>query len=500
MRNIGKGSITIWLSLVICVILSLIFVCIRSVTISTARAYLSICMDESLFSEFARYDRILYDRYGLLVLDGGYGKGELNFAAVAEEIDDTAEKLISSSGSLFRVSLDETDITGYVLATDSGAAALRSQIADLMSAKLGADGVNRLIGMVGTNEPIVRQQEENGSVDPESIKETYERQKEEAARRAEAAAEETARDAEAAEGGSAESADAAEGTGAVEVPADFKNPLDNINNIMKMGIYNVILPDPLGVSNRSLEKSGLAEKRTFQCGMGLMPEEEDGIASHLLAAAYIADFFPNYLSASGESGIKYQAEFAIAGKDSDAANLKSVLDRMLLIRMGLNYTYLQFFAPEKKAEAESMALIISLILLSPEAAEAIAQILLLAWSYGESMMDLKTLLAGGKEPVIKDDSTWQLSLSELATFSANTAVDKSRSGLSYKDHLILLMAMMQDNDLSDRLLDLLEYNRRLFGNDPGFQIDSCIASIETETLAGTGDYKFSVRRSYGYTG
>ena len=284
-----------------------------------------------------------------------------------------------------------------------------------------------------------------------------------------------------------------------EVPADFKNPLDNYQAIMRMGVYNIILPDPTKISTRSVDRNTLAEKRTFQSGMGNLPPDESNAAEHFLMAAYIRDFFPTFLSSPQKEGLQYQAEFAIAGAGSDAENLKSVLNRLLLIRMGLNYLYLLLFSPDKQAEAHAVALIIASIFLSPEMVENIAQILLIAWAYCEAMMDLKTLLAGGREPLIKDETTWQLSLEQMAFFSAGTEVDKTKRGLSYEDYLVLLLCMVPDSVLTKRTLDLLEYNRRIIGNDPSFQIDSCITAMEIESFGMIDNSQYSIRRSFSYS-
>ena len=49
------------------------------------------------------------------------------------------------------------------------------------------------------------------------------------------------------------------------------------------------------------------------------------------------------------------------------------------------------------------------------ASEAVAQALLLAWALGESVMDLRSLMKGGKVPLVKSTETWQLSLAGLMT-------------------------------------------------------------------------------------
>ena len=42
-----------------------------------------------------------------------------------------------------------------------------------------------------------------------------------------------------------------------------------------------------------------------------------------------------------------------------------------------------------------------------------AQGILLAWAYGEAIMDIRTLISGGKVPLVKNAEDWKLSLSGL---------------------------------------------------------------------------------------
>ena len=55
----------------------------------------------------------------------------------------------------------------------------------------------------------------------------------------------------------------------------------------------------------------------------------------------------------------------------------------------------------KKAEAEALAFALSVILLIPEGTEILKQLILLAWAAGESVADIRTLLLGGRVPLIK---------------------------------------------------------------------------------------------------
>ena len=68
-----KGSITIYLCLMLSVFLLLFQVIYRSVRIAGARTQLSVGIHQSLYSVFARYDPVLLEQYGLLFVDGSFG-------------------------------------------------------------------------------------------------------------------------------------------------------------------------------------------------------------------------------------------------------------------------------------------------------------------------------------------------------------------------------------------------------------------------------------------
>ena len=61
----------------------------------------------------------------------------------------------------------------------------------------------------------------------------------------------------------------------------------------------------------------------------------------------------------------------------------------------------------KKSEAMALAATISTLLLIPEAAEAVKQLILLAWAAGEGVIDIRSLLSGNKVPLVKTSDNWQ---------------------------------------------------------------------------------------------
>ena len=90
----------------------------------------------------------------------------------------------------------------------------------------------------------------------------------------------------------------------------------------------------------------------------------------------------------------------------------------------------------KKAEAEAMALTLCSLLAVPAITQAAAQVILLAWAYGECLMDVRALLNKGKVPLMKNEESWQLSLSDLLKLGQDKSLNDGQdtgSGLTYED-------------------------------------------------------------------
>ena len=99
-----------------------------------------------------------------------------------------------------------------------------------------------------------------------------------------------------------------------EIPEDFENPIDVIQNVRKMGILSVVLPDVTRLSGFAADEQELLSERELQKGMGVIPAGETGAADRLLLQEYLVEFFPCYTSESPGDGLQYQVEYAIGGK------------------------------------------------------------------------------------------------------------------------------------------------------------------------------------------
>ena len=127
---------------------------------------------------------------------------------------------------------------------------------------------------------------------------------------------------------------------------------------------------------------------------------------------YALEHFGAFTEAAKGGALDYELEYILGGKESDRENLEAVANRLVMLRFVPNYLYLQS-SSAKQAEARALAGTLCTLLAVPAITEAAAQGILLAWAYGESVMDVRTLFSGKNVTATKNDANWQLSLAGL---------------------------------------------------------------------------------------
>ena len=153
---------------------------------------------------------------------------------------------------------------------------------------------------------------------------------------------------------------------------------------------------------------------------------------------------------------------------------------------------------QKLAEVHAMAASIAAALAVPVSEELIRRVLMVCWAYGESLMDVRILLAGGKVPVVKDSASWQLAISRLAGVGDEQS-KKGTKGLDYTGYLELLLQLQTEKNNIRRGMDMVELGMRGQEKKSSFSLDHCIeaASIELSArVSGAGTVRAVEYRSY----
>ena len=494
-----KGSITVFLALILSLLLSLVCTSIESVRMASARTQILNSMDIGLYSVFGQYDKKLLEEYDLFALDGSMGGGQLNLAKVCDNLEAYMKPMLKQNSQ--KLNLEQSGLTGYCLLTDDNGEVFYQQIVQYMQETLGSQGVQILLNRMSDREKKTEeanlkasQAESGGSID------RYDSEMNQASQRSQQAAEETSGNQT--DQGSGRPEDQF-GSGDAQ-PEPVQKPVDNpitiIKRIMKMGVLELILPSGRSLSTREINKNMLVSGRTLQQGMAMpyVMTAENSYTSGVLYQQYLMNHLSNYISPSSE-GLAYQVEYIFAGKDNDMDNLKSVASRLLFIREGVNFACLMA-DNVKRSEAQALAAAIAAGFLVPPAAVVIETALLLCWAFAESVLDVRELFAGGKIPLVKTSSDWQISLSNLGNLmeGLDTMRRNDEHGMSYEDYLqVLLMSASKEKKVM-RGMDMIENTIRNKGR-AHFQMDSCIVAMEAfADVKANKKKEFHVIRQYCY--
>lgn len=273
-----------------------------------------------------------------------------------------------------------------------------------------------------------------------------------------------------------------------QLPAE-NNPIEVVKNLKKSSLLTIVLSEPETVSNRYVALEELPSHRNLAEGTGFAIESsKSGVGQKALFVTYLEMHFPDYIENKKENSLFYEAEYLLEGHESDQENLEAVLQKISVIRTGINYAYL-LTDQTKQAEAETMAMTLCSLLMIPEASELVKQAILFAWAYGEGICDLRILAEGKKVPLVKTQETWQLSLENLMKLGTEEEVQTSiedGEGISYGDYIKTFLLAEKTEALCMRALDLMELKL-------GIRVDGCVTAVR---IKSTCDMQLGIQDTF----
>ena len=489
-----KGSITVYLLMIWSLLLLFAGAIFYSLRIEGARVMVQTGARKGLYSLFARYDPDLLERYDLLFLDGSCRTGEFapgtllrqveKYAGIPWGASETAGG--AEAANLWQLGSPAAAITGYTLATDQSGEAFYREAVAWERETLGAKALQSLRERANVMKGQEKKASEGGV---ESALEAYDRAEAEAKEKKERE-DKTEQKKEPFPGSTDQTAISAK-----------ENPITVIKELKKKGLLALVFPANQTLSEGKIPADQLFSGRTALEGMGLVPMAKGhSISDKVLFCAYLADHMGNCVENENTGTLVYQMEYLLNGRKSDRENLEQTVKKLLLAREAANLLYLEADR-EKKSEARTLASAVCAALAIPIAEEVVAQVLLACWAYGESLMDVRTLLAGGRVPLEKTKSTWQLDLRDLAklTERLKDPAKDDGDGLRYGQYLQVLLYANDEAMCVKRGLDMVEDGIRGIEGREDFQIDCCIYAMEVQVKAGVSgasDVTVTEKRSY----
>lgn len=453
-----KGSMTVTMSLILIVLISLLAACIQSLRTACARVQAVNGIDAGLYSLFSEYDRDLLEDYNLFFLNAGYDSDKINVGKLINRTEYFMKPILESG--LTKTELQICAVDGYRLASDRKGEAVRQQIVRYMKQNMGSKGIEVLRKQFLENQ---EEMEEQKQVQDAGMQET-------------------------------EVID----TAPMPEISEKNNPLDIIKNIRQMGFLGLVLPTDMEVSKKSVNIEACLSGRFLQKGMGTFDagDSVSDTVEQLLMQEYILEKFSTFQEKKQDGNLAYQTEYILGGKKSDEENLKYVINRLLLLREAANVAFLYTNA-QKRAELEACASALSLLFLIPEGMVLVQTVLAAGWAYAESIIDVRTLLEGGKIPLKKDDLSWKTQLNHLQVETER--VNKNAKGLNYQEYLRILLSLSPKETLTVRCMDMMEQNIRMKAGKEAFSMDSCMDWIAVSyQLTGPEGKLWQAERRYTY--
>ena len=198
-----------------------------------------------------------------------------------------------------------------------------------------------------------------------------------------------------------------------------------------------------------------------------------------------------------EHALQYQIEYLIAGRENDTDNLRSVVNRLCALREAANLMYL-YSDLEKKAEVQALSVATCALLLVPELAPTLELAIMMGWAYAESIYDVKSLLAGGRIPLMKDRNSWHYSLESALSGQLGDA-EKEGRGLSYQDYLRVFMTLTGIDTLTGRAMNMVEADIRMTEGNRSFRLDGCCSRVRFEiNMSSRYGYQYHITREKEY--
>lgn len=464
MYMVKRGEITVFLSLIFILVLAFILSLAESARLQGVRMQLQVAADAACESAFAAYDRKLLDEFEVFFFDGSgnYSKFNENNLVSSIECDMNEiicpEQLYDEYLDFYKITLKESNLESVALATDDSGMVYREQAVMSMEGRYGIEYAKKILEESKIVEGHIdegKAYEEEERMNQEMLVSLEEQKKQIDSENSEAASE----------------------------AAKIKNPATVVTAQKNMGLLQCVLPDSFNLSQNQIVLEELPCKRTLNKGSGLSSYSSDFL-SNFLFNEYLMQMFGNAAdNTTNEGQCQYQIEYLLAGKSHDVDNLKSVVEKLLLIREGVNFAYILTDAA-KTLEAETLALALVGYTALPILVEATKYAILLSWALSESMLDIKRLLAGKKVSIIKNSANWQLGLNNIDSLAGISLNDDS-DGIIYEHYLRLMLLIQNQKTTASRCIDLVEMKMRADESNKSFRLDNMVCQFQIDIKAET---------------
>ncbi len=482
-EQLYNAYLTVWVALCLSIILSLCLTLIDGARRNCARMEVECVTEIGLQSILAEYHRELMRQYNLFAVDASYGTAVCSKTNTEEHLRYYLERNLGYedlflSGFWHKdfpaLFVKQAELKRVSILTDYGGAVFRRRAAEAIEADVGLELLQKL-------QDWMQVMEVNGLEEGTQAQDKKELDEE---------------------------IDSYDGM-TVEIKEneweilDISNPTDGLEEKRRKGILKLVLEDEEELSQKVLNLENLIGSRLQlgQVNSGNVEITEQSDAEQLIERFFFQEYLLRYMGRYGTekegAALDWQIEYLIAGNESDADNLRSVANRICAVREAANAIYL-LTDETKMSEIRMAAELVCTIITLPELIPLLEAAILLGWAYAESVYDVKSLLAGGRIPLLKDDESWHYGLTAALEGELQEETQEGE-GLSYEDYLRIFMMFADMDTITARAMDMVEADIRKTSGNTAFRLDGCYDYVEAYIQIGSRHgYEYEITRQKGY--
>ena len=456
-----KGSITPFCALSLMLVASLLFALLESARIYKLDAYATLKAESGMDSLCGGYQPFLWKQYGLLFLDGAFGTEKFSMAYVSEELEKQIEKSMGETD----FSTCEVTVDGYSIATDGAGALFLNYAAERQKENLSLGIAEEIYQQyhhmdevsweyTGTEEAIEEAQSVFADIKAEwqeKIASLWKWKE----KNPEIEVEITTPD-----------------TSVIE------NTWNTVEQMKNSSLLQLIFGEVSGLSQMQCGIQSRLQERKKEVGTMRISTERNWYRK-VLVLSYLEEYFSCFKRNQKAHFLDYEMEYVLCGEDSEWKNLEGTLKRILLLREAANTAYL-VQDKEKMAVVETLANIVGFMAgENPAVVKVIQAGIVGAWAYCESILDLRSLVAGERIPFIKQEDEWTIEIGNIfSVFDKDAKAKVCRDGLEYTEYLKQLLFMMEEKKMAYRMMEVMEIGMREQQNYQNCRMDHMLVALK----------------------
>ena len=470
-----RGSFTVFSALSMLLIASFLFALLEAARVKGLGAYTVLTSKAGIESVCAEYQSELWDCYHLLGLDTARGNNSFSMNGISDTLSErVSENLQTQRGlhsqmNLFQLKFVQADYIEYQLASDGEGDVFLGQVASYMKHHLPEEMAKKIYENYRKGREVAESEGAEYSVEDAD----------EAIREAKRAKEEANKKASEADGAASPEKVPDFPAGPATQESQQANPLETVLELKKNALLGMVVGDTSSISDKSTDLSGVMLQRKVQTGV---KQKLKGATWYdkVLALEYINQYFSNYMAPTEEHTLSYEMEYILCGKSTDKDNLDAVISRLLLLREVANVTHI-ISDRNKCNEALLIANALAGFSGNPAVIKVVQIGIVAAWAYVESILDIRTLLSGGKMAVIKSGGQWTTELKHLGEALQNHArAIECTNGLKYDGYVKQCLFALDNKILAYRMMDIIELNIRKMSKNSAFRMDYVLCEMSYE--------------------